>query len=144
MTTTLLGLALVAGASLVIWLFAPQLQFFSADAVTTLAHVAFVYATAALLSVGLGLATRSTAAALSSAFALMFVLPLVLQVVPYDWAVRLIELLPGSGASFFLLGEGPGDAQMTATSSSISLIAWSLSALIVGAWCLLRADADKS
>ncbi|MGC5170456.1 hypothetical protein ACLQ2Q_07365 [Microbacterium sp. DT81.1] len=141
LTAACLGLVLMTAASLVIWVFAPQLTFWSAEGAAALAGATLVYATGGLLAVGLGLATRNTAAALTSVFALMLVLPLILQAFPLDWMVHVIGGLPGSGAFFFLLGEGPGDTRMTASSSSIVLIAWSVAALAAGTWRLLRTDA---
>jgi hypothetical protein len=141
-TTTALGLLLVAGASIVIWLFASHLDLIAAQGARTLGRAFVVYAAGALLSVGIGLATRSTAGTLVSVFALMLVLPLLLQAFPFDWIVHIIEALPGSGALFLMAGEGPGDTRMTTTWSALTLAAWASVALAAGGWRVLHADVD--
>jgi ABC-2 type transport system permease protein len=104
-----------------------------------------VYAAAALLSVGLGLATRNTAGGLVSALALMLVLPLLLALLGFDWTQRLAELMPTTGAFYLLVGEGPGDptAALTAESAHPMLGCWALTGMVAGGWRLLRADADR-
>jgi hypothetical protein len=143
LTATALGLALLVASSTTIWLFAPQLAYFSTSATDKLGSVALVYASTALLAIGLSLAIRNTAGALVCVFALVLILPLFLQLLPFEWVTQLIEVLPGSAALFFLLGEGPGDTAMTATSSALTLVAWAAAAVIAGGWRLLRSDADR-
>jgi ABC-2 type transport system permease protein len=142
-TATSLGVGLLIAASTTIWFFAPQLAYVSSSAAEKIGGVTLVYVTTALLAVGLGLALRSTAGALASVFALVLVLPLFLQLLPFTWVTRLIEALPGSGALFFLLGEGPGDTVMTAGGAALVLTAWAAAALALGSWRLLRSDADR-
>lgn len=142
-TGTGLGVVLLIASSTAIWLFAPQLTYFSASATEKLGAVALVFATTSLLAIGLSLAIRNTAGALVCVFALVLVLPLFLQVLPFEWVTRLIEFLPGSAALYFLLGEGPGDTKMTAVSSTLTLCVWTLGALLVGSWRLLSTDADR-
>lgn len=144
-TTTLLGLALVAAASVVGWLFAPSLGLPADEGTRVLAGVGLVYASGTLLAVGLGLALRNTAAALVGVLALMLVLPILLAVLGFDWTQRLAELLPGYGAFFLLAGEGPGSptAAVTEGSARLTLGCWALAAMVAGGWRLLRADADR-
>jgi hypothetical protein len=141
-TTTLLGVALVAVASAVVWAFLPALGLPAATGVRFLGGLAFVYATTALLAVGLGLALRSTAGGLVTVIALVLVLPPLLGNLPYAWAVELSAAMPGSNAIFLIFGEGPSDA-MTVVSSRLTLSAWALSALLAGGWRLLRTDANR-
>ncbi|WP_109212135.1 MULTISPECIES: hypothetical protein [Microbacterium] len=142
-TATLLGIGLLVASSTTIWLFAPQLTYFSRSAAEKVGSVALVFAATALLAIGLGLAVRNTAAALVCVFALVLILPLFLQILPFEWVTRLIEVLPGSAALFFFLGEGPGEATMTAAGSTMILLSWAIAALIAGGWRLLRSDADR-
>jgi hypothetical protein len=141
-TMTLLGGLLVAGASVIVWAFQPALGLPFGAGVETLAELGFVYAAGALLGVGLGLVTRSTAAALVSVIALMLVLPLLLAQLPYDWAVALSARMPGSGALFLIFGEGPRD-DMTTTSARLTLGLWAVAFTVAGGWRLLRTDADR-
>ena len=141
-TTTGLAVLLVAVVGLVVSVVVPQLDVPVGDGASTLGTVAFVCGSGALLGVGLGLATRSTAAALVSALALMLVLPLVMGNLPFDWANTLAERLPGAGALFLIFGESPLDT-MTTTSARLTLGAWALSALVAGGLRLLRSDANR-
>ena len=113
----------------------------SATAPRSLGGLAFVFATGALLAVGLGLALRSTAGGLVTVIALVLVLPILLAQLPYDWAHRRSSArMPGSGALFLIFGEGP-TSDMTVASSRITLAAWAVAALVAGGWRLLRSDA---
>jgi ABC-2 type transport system permease protein len=141
-TMTLLGATLVAGASAIVWAFRPSLGLPFGQGVETMAELGFVYAGGALLGVGLGLLTRSTAAALVSVIALMLVLPLLLAQLPYEWSVELSTRMPGSGALFLIFGEGPRD-DMTTTSARLTLGLWAVALTIAGGWRLLRTDADR-
>lgn len=141
-TTTLLGVLLVAAASVVVWAFLPELGLPAREGARILGGLGFVYAAGALLAVGLGLVLRSTAAALVTVVALVLVLPFLLAQLPYDWAVDLAALMPGSGALHLIFGEGPSD-DMTTASSRLTLGAWAVAALLGGGWRLLRTDANR-
>lgn len=141
-TTTLLGVLLVAAASVVVWVFRPELGLPVAEGAEVLGALAFVYASGALLAVGMGLFLRSTAGGLVTVIALVLVLPPLLANLPYDWAVTLSALTPGSNALFLIFGEGPRD-DMTVASSRLTLAAWAVTALAAGGWRLLRSDANR-
>lgn len=141
-TATLLGVLLVGVASIVFWLFVPEVGLPAGAGATFLGGVAFVYATGALLAVGLGLVLRSTAGALVSVFALVLVLPILLGNLPFDWAVTLSSLMPGSGAIFLIVGDGPSD-DMTVTSARLTMAAWAVAALVAGGLRLMRSDANR-
>jgi ABC-2 type transport system permease protein len=141
-TSALLGLVLVTSASVTVWAFLPELGLPVTDGVSTLGEVGLVLACGSLLGVGLGLLTRSTAAALVSAIALVLVLPMLLAQLPYEWSLTVATHLPGSGALYLIFGEGPSD-EMTATSARLTLAAWAGAALLAGGWRLLRTDANR-
>jgi ABC-2 type transport system permease protein len=141
-SVTVFGQLLVTAASLTVHLWAPGIGLPLDDGARALGWAAFVHATCALLAVGIGLATRSTGGGLAGVFAVIMVLPLLLQVIPHELAVRLIEIMPGSGVLYLLAGEGPGRTEMTTTSSVVTLVCWAVAALAVGGWRLLRTDAD--
>jgi len=140
---TLFGQLLVFAASMTVRLWVPEIGLPVDDGARTLAWAAFVHATCALLSVGIGLATRSTGGGLAAVFALIIVLPVLLQAIPHELAIRLTEMLPGSGVIFLLGGEGPGRTEMTTTSSVVVLVCWSVAAMVAGGWRLLKSDADR-
>jgi hypothetical protein len=139
-TTTLLGLAIVVGASGAVRAIVPDAGLPVDD--TGLAGLAFVFATSTLLAVGTGLVLRSTAGGLVTVIALVLVLPMLLAQMPYDWAVDLSARMPGAGAIFLIFGEGLTDG-LTAESSRITLGIWAVAAVVAGCWRLLRYDADR-
>ena len=141
-TTTVLGVVLLAVASLVIWTFVPEVGLPFGEGAETLGGLGYVLGAGAMLAVGLGLALRSTAGALVSVVALLLVLPFVLAQVGYDWAVTTAAHLPGAGALFLIFGEGPSD-EMTTTSARVTLAVWAVVAVVAGGLRLLRSDADR-
>lgn len=141
-TTTLIGVLLVAAASTMIWSFVPDAGLPVGDGAEVLGGLAFVFGTGALLAVGVGLALRSTAGGMVSVVGLVLVLPMLFAQLPYDWATEVSAAMPGSNALFLIFGEGPSE-DMTVTSSRVILAVWAVAALVAGAWRLLRADADR-
>ena len=141
-TMTLLGVLLVATASVVVWSFLPRLGLPVDAGAETLGGLALVFGSGALLAVGLGLVLRSTAGALVTVIALVLVLPPLLANLPYEWAVDVSAAMPGSNALFLIFGEGPSD-DMTTSSARLTLGAWAVAALSAGGWRLLRADANR-
>jgi len=140
-TVTVIGVGLVAVASLAVWAVAPDLGLPLAAGMRSLGNTALVLACAALLSIGLGLATRSTAAAVVIAIALLVFLPVFLGQLPYEWAVAVAKHLPGSGALFLIFGQDLFD-DLTATGARLLLVGWAVAALTVGGWRLVRSDAN--
>lgn len=140
LTGTALGVALVALASVVVWLFLPDFGLPAGDGAAVLGDVAFLLACGAGLGVGLGLLLRSTAGGLVTVIGLVLVLPMVFAQLGYTWSTELAARLPGSGALFLVFGEGPSD-DMTAASARLTLGLWAVGALALGGWRLLRSDA---
>jgi ABC-2 type transport system permease protein len=141
-TMTALALLSVTAASVVVRTLVPEVGLPAREGAEVLGGLAFIYATGALLGIGLGLALRSTAGALVTVIALMLVLPMLVAQLPYEWTTTLATHLPGSGALFLIFGEGPSD-DMTTTSARITLAAWAVTALLAGGWRLLRSDANR-
>lgn len=141
-TTTLYGAALVTAASLVVWLFAPELGLPVDEGAQALGDTLLVYATGTVLAAGLGLALRNVAGGLVSVLGLMLVLPLLLAMLPFGWSDDVNALLPGSGALHLMLGETMVEGA-TAADSRLVLVGWALAAMTAGGWRLLRSDADR-
>jgi hypothetical protein len=141
-TSTLLGVLLVAAASVVIRVLLPAISLPAGEGVDLLGGLAVVYACCALLAVGVGLALRSTAGGLVTVFALVLVLPPLMANLPFAWAVDASALLPGSNALFLIVGEGPRD-DMTVTTSRLVLAVWGVAALLAGGGRLVRTDANR-
>ncbi len=135
LTTTLLGVLLVAGASVIVRLVAPGLPLTAAGGLDVLGTVALVLGCAAGIAVGLGLVTRSTAVALVLAIALLLVLPLILGNMPWTWAVEIAERLPGTSAIVLIFGGGPSDS-LSDGQARTTLLVWAagLLASAAGGW----------
>ncbi|GGO68633.1 hypothetical protein [Nocardioides deserti] len=142
LTTSALGVLLVAGAGSVVWSLVPEIGLPARQGAEVLGGVAIVLAAGAVMAVGLGLLLRSTAGGLVSVSALVLVLPMLLAQLPYGWSQELATVMPGSGALFLVFGEGPSD-DMTTTSARLTLAVWALGALLTGGARLLRGDADR-
>lgn len=141
-TASLLGVLLVAVAGVVAYTLVPEVGLQAGEGARFLGGLVFVYASAALLAVGLGLALRSSAGALVTVIALVLVLPPLLGNLPYDWAVDLSALMPGSNVIYLIFGEGPKDDMTTASARTI-LAAWAAAALVAGGWRLTRTDSNR-
>ncbi|MBR7744492.1 hypothetical protein KC207_14445 [Phycicoccus sp. BSK3Z-2] len=109
---------------------------------STLGDAALVVGSGALLGVGLGFLTRSTAGSLVTAVGLLVVLPLVLGNLPYASLKAVAEHLPGAGAIFVVFGQGMSE-DMTLASARVTLLAWGVGAVTLGGLRLLRSDAGR-
>lgn len=141
-TATVLAVLLVALSGVVIRGLVPAIGLPAGEGLAFLGGLALVYASCSLLAIGVGLALRSTAGGLVTVIALVLVLPPLMANLPYEWAVDLSALLPGSNALFLIFGEGPKD-DMTVTSSRLALATWAVVALLAGGWRLIRSDANR-
>jgi hypothetical protein len=139
-TTTLYGLFVVTLASTIVWWIVPRFGLPADGAATVLGSVAYVFATMTLMSVGLGLLTRSTAGGLVSVISLVIVVPLLLGNMPFEVAQRIAEAVPGSSVILLVAGEGPEG--LTEARARLILAAWAAGAMVLGGLRLLRADAD--
>ncbi|MGL5808652.1 MAG: hypothetical protein ACRCYQ_01750 [Nocardioides sp.] len=111
-----------------------------AEASAMIGALGVVYPLVALLAVGLGLLTRSTAGALVAVIGLLLVLPLLVGNLPVAWAGDLVAMLPGTSVRRLIIEEGP--AGLTATDARVSLALWGLGAVLAGGARLVRADAS--
>ncbi|MDZ5660214.1 hypothetical protein SFC79_00430 [Nocardioides sp. S-58] len=138
---TLFGSLVVAGSSVIVLGFAPEMGLPVDVGADFLADVAYVYAASTLLAVGTGLLVRNTAGSLVAVLGAMLVLPLMLALLPFQWAVDAAGLLPGTGAMRLLAGEAP--VPLSATAAGVTLGVWAAVAVVAGAVRLVRSDADR-
>lgn len=134
---TLVGTLLTLIADVVAWAIFPSLELSLPGLAGSLATVAGVLAAGSLIAVGVALLLRSTAAALAFVFMVLLVLPAVLPGFGVEWMKTVAELLPGSGAAFFLV-----DAPPITTGAAVALLAaWAAGATAIGGASLVRRDA---
>ncbi|GAB3365553.1 hypothetical protein [Modestobacter lapidis] len=134
---TAAGVLLALAADLAAWAAQPRMELSFPALAGSLGSIAIVLLAGGLLAVGAGLLLRSTAGALAAVFLVQLVLPFLLPAFGVGWMSALSLLLPGSAATFLLLGE----PDMTTASAAAVLAVWSGGALAAGAWSLLRRDA---
>ncbi len=142
-----IGQALLAGR-------APHASFGDPDVLRSVASGGLYLAVLGLLALGLGTVIRHTAAALAAYVSLLFVLPLVVQVLPTSienevdrflpaniWAV-LVAVRPGRFVSFGTAGSGvPAATLFGAWEGFAVLCGYATAALAAGAFVFLRRDA---
>lgn len=106
------------------------------DIATSLGRIALVVAFGSLLTVGLGLFLRSTAGTLAMILLLMLALPIALGNSGVGWLVTLSDHLPGRAIVPILVT----DEVVAPSTIATVMVAWTLAALIAGAWSLIRRD----
>jgi ABC-2 type transport system permease protein len=98
---------------------APPVVTFSGTDVITPAHVltaiigtALFVTAVALIAFGLGAIIRHTAGAITSAIGLMFVLPIIVQLLPNQWRWDLVRFLPHAAGQVLSTTVGPSNQHM--------------------------------
>lgn len=92
-----------------------------------------------LLGLGLGFLLRSTASSITVLVAVIFVLPPLLGLIPWEWVKSAVKYFPGQAQSALTAIAVPGPVSDTA--AVLTLVAWALVPLLVGAVLLQRRDA---
>lgn len=93
----------------------------------------------ALVALGLGVVTRSTAGAIAGMAALWYVLPVVALNLPQPWGARLYSVLPSMLAA--QAGGASTDGLLSPAAALAVMAAWPAAALGAAALALLRRDA---
>ncbi|WP_327086529.1 ABC transporter permease subunit [Nonomuraea sp. NBC_01738] len=100
----------------------------------------------ALVGLGLGFATRSTAAGIVSVVSLLFVLPGVVRYLPSPWGQRVSsfmipDLVPQMAGVRFRSGGAWQDGMLPPWIALLAMLAYAAVAVGVGYWSLKRRDA---
>lgn len=137
------GAVLAAVADVAAWvMLGTSAETSGLDVARSLASVAGVLAAGAILTVGIGFLTRSTAGTLTGVLLLLLVLPLMLKVMGIDldapWLAAVGRHLPGYAAASLLSAHG---VEMDAVTAALVLGGWTATAMGLGAWSLLGRDA---
>lgn len=93
-----------------------------------------------LLGLGLGLAMRSTAGAITVLVALVFLLPVILPNINTDWVQTINDYLPGTAGTSLQATQEAG-ATLTRGIASLTAAAWAVVPLVTAAVLLKRRDA---
>ena len=127
-----------AAADVVAWGFLGEnAEVIPGDIGRSLARIALIVAVGGLLTVGLGMALRSTAGTLTSVFLLIFALPVMLGNAGVPWLTTIADHLPGT--VFISLLEATDEARAGSTIAAV-LVAWTTAAMFSGGWAFVRRD----
>lgn len=97
-----------------------------------------------LLGIGLGATLRSTAGAVSAVLVLLMLVPIVLQLLPWEWVATVRDLLPSNLATSYLSPESGMLGTTKAFSDGVGAllsVAWAAVLLAVGGTVMVRRDA---
>lgn len=135
------GAVLVAATSgVVAWvLLGAQAEVVGAHWGTSLLAIAGVVAAFTLVTMGVGTVLRSSAGALTVAFMVQMVLPMLLPNLGVRWLALIGEHLPGY--AMIALLDAFGMPPISATRAVVILVVWAVVAAAVATWALLRRDA---
>ncbi|GAA1875597.1 ABC transporter permease [Actinomadura bangladeshensis] len=114
-----------------------------ADVAVHLLWLGLTTAAITLITFGLGAVLRSTAAAITSGMAVLFVLPALARLLPSPWDERIWSALPGSLANQIAGPPGSsGDHGALSPAVAVALLAaYTVIALGAGAYAFARRDA---
>jgi ABC-2 type transport system permease protein len=107
-------------------------------ALRAIAGASFFLMSVSVISSAFGFITRSTAGGIASVVALLLVLPIIGQLLPYDWATDVLNYLPGSAGEALM--DTTGDASMSVGVALITLTGWMVASIAVAAVLLRRRD----
>jgi ABC-type transport system involved in multi-copper enzyme maturation permease subunit len=112
---------------------------------TAIIGTALFVTVAAVIAFGLGAIIRHTAGAIASAAGLLFVLPIIIQVLPSSWRDDIVRFVPASSGTLLsaTLGTANGDAAhlwSTWPQFGVTLI-WAAVLVGVGAYLFRKRDA---
>ena len=138
---TATGVVLAFAADVASWVaLGADAEVVTGDIAVSLAAVAVVVASGALLTVGLANVLRSSAGTMTAVFLLLLVLPIMLTEFGVAWLDAVAASLPGHAAISFLRSLAWGMELDGGTAAAV-LMAWTGTATVAGAWSLLRQDA---
>jgi len=107
-------------------------------ALRAIVGASFFLMSVSVISSAFGFITRSTAGGIAAVVALLLVLPVIGQLVPYDWATDVLNYLPGSAGDALMVTTG--DASMSVGVALITLVGWMAASIAVATVLLRRRD----
>ncbi|MFE5671869.1 ABC transporter permease [Agromyces sp. NPDC056523] len=112
------------------------------DLFMPLLGAALYLALLAVFSLGIGAIVRSSAGGIGIVLALILVIPVVLQMIPADWAQSMVPyLLSDAGTGMFAPAGMTGGDSMTAWQSLLVVLAWVAASATGAAALLVKRDA---
>jgi ABC-type transport system involved in multi-copper enzyme maturation permease subunit len=122
--------------------FAGSLTITSGTVLTAIVGSALFVTVVGLIAFGLGAIIRHTAGAITSAIALMFVLPIIIQILPHTWRWDIMRFFPDAAGRVISVTVGPSpDHLWSAWPQFLVTVAYAAVALTVGAYLFRKRDA---
>jgi len=114
----------------------------SGAVLTAVIGTALFVTLAAVIAFGLGAIIRHTAGAIASAIGLLFVLPIIIQLLPHTWRWDLMRFFPDAAGRVLTATVGPPDPHMWSDWPQFAVTAvWALVLVGAGAYLFRKRDA---
>ncbi|MCU1457981.1 MAG: putative transporter transrane protein [Actinomycetia bacterium] len=94
-----------------------------------------------LLGLALGTMLRRTAGAITALFGVIFVVPIILNVIPLDWLNHLAKYAPGDAGQSMLSVVHRRSDQLSPLTGGLVFLAWVVGALVLATIPLMKRDA---
>jgi ABC-2 type transport system permease protein len=109
---------------------------------TAVIGTALFVTAAAVIAFGLGAIIRHTAGAIASAIGLMFVLPIIIQLLPNDWRWDIMRFFPDAAGRVISVTVGSGNQHLwSAWPQFLVTVAWAVVLVGVGGYLFRKRDA---
>jgi ABC-2 type transport system permease protein len=109
---------------------------------TAVIGIALFVTAAAVIAFGLGAIIRHTAGAIASAIGLMFVLPIIIQLLPNDWRWDIMRFFPDAAGRVISVTVGSGNQHLwSAWPQFLVTVAWAVVLVGVGGYLFRKRDA---
>jgi ABC-2 type transport system permease protein len=109
---------------------------------TAVIGIALFVTAAAVISFGLGAIIRHTAGAIASAVGLLFVLPIIIQLLPNDWRWDIMRFFPDGAGRVFSTTVGPANPHLwSAWPQFLVTVVWAVVLVGVGGYLFRKRDA---
>jgi ABC-type transport system involved in multi-copper enzyme maturation permease subunit len=114
----------------------------SSDVLTAVIGTALFVTAGAVIAFGLGAIIRHTAGAIASAIGLLFVLPVIIQLLPHTWRWDLMRFFPDAAGRVLSATVGPPIDHLWSAWPQFAVTAiWALVLVGVGAYLFRKRDA---
>jgi ABC-type transport system involved in multi-copper enzyme maturation permease subunit len=112
------------------------------DVVTAIIGSALFVTVVALIAFGLGAIVRHTAGSITSAIGLMFVVPIIIQVLPNSWRNEIMRFFPDAAGRMLSVTVGGDNAHLwSAWPQFLVTVVWAVVLVGIGAYLFRRRDA---
>jgi ABC-type transport system involved in multi-copper enzyme maturation permease subunit len=114
----------------------------SGHVLTAIVGSALFVTVVAMLAFGLGAIIRHSAGTITSVIGLMFVVPIIVQLLPENWRADIMRFLPDAAGRVISVTVGQGNEHLwSAWPQFLVTVAYAAVALIVGAYLFRKRDA---